>query len=134
DVEIVNVGLMDNPTAFAQGAIDATFLPGVVAPIVDEDGTARPFGDPNLVAGKAQGGTVIGRYLYEDRPEVVIALVRAVMRATPLVQGDYRQDEAIVDALVAAGFERDTVLSQAYYNFDMSLEPGEASLTEFQEI
>jgi len=135
DMNIVNVAVSDSPTAFASGSIDAAFLPGQVAPVVVEDDTARPFGDPNVLAEKVQGGTLLGPDLIDDRPEVARAVLRALFRAAADMQGDYRQDDRIVDALVATGeFERDRIVNFAYYYFDPELDVPEEAVREFQEI
>jgi NitT/TauT family transport system substrate-binding protein len=135
DMNIVNVAVTDSPTAFASGSIDATFLPGQVAPIVVEDDTARPFGDPNVLAEKVQGGTLLGPDLLEERPEVARAVLRALFRAAAELQGDYRGNEQVVEALVATGeFERERIVNFPYYYFDPELIADEAAVTEFQEI
>ena len=135
DMNIVNVAVTDSPTAFASGSIDATFMPGQVAPIVVEDDTARPFGDPNVLAERVQGGTLLGPDLIEERPEVARAVLRALFRAAADLQGDYRQDETIVEALIATGeFERDRIVNFPYYYFDPELLVDEESITQFQQI
>lgn len=102
DVELVNVGNPDMPSALESGALDAALLGSPYAETVVNEGYGTEIGD---VADVAPGAMTVafvasGRFV-KDRPEVAERFALAMMRAARMMQGDDYLSEENIDAYLA---------------------------------
>jgi NitT/TauT family transport system substrate-binding protein len=133
DVQWVNINQADMSQAFASGAVDAGFIATPFNAIVDQDGTGKRFGDQDLLANRTQAAIFMGPNLLGD-PKVAASFLRANMRATTDLQGDYRTKPDVESAFVAAGFKPETIKAIPAYQYDPGLPLSDSTLTGMQQM
>ncbi len=134
DIKITNVGFADAETAFKSKAIDASFVPSPFNTFLQETGVAQPFGDQEKLAGETTGGLVLGPNLLDKDRVAGEALLRAFLKAADVMRdGDYRENEDVVEALKANDYDEATIKNTPLYAYEAGLPLNPESFTRFQE-
>jgi NitT/TauT family transport system substrate-binding protein len=125
DMEIKQLPATDLMTALANKAVDTAWLldPYWLAAADQPDTFVLVGGQP---PGEPLGGVYAGKSMTKDRPEVLMAFVRAYIRTVnTYLDGDYIKDEKVLDALVEGTQQpRDALARTPSLTFDWEIRQG----------
>jgi len=100
DVELVNLGIADSLTGLQQGSVDLAFLTSPFSQQALDSGAAVELGSARDIYGdETQSAFIMGPNLLEDNRQAAVAFMRALLRAAADMQGDYRSNDALVQAV-----------------------------------
>lgn len=136
DVQAVNLpSYSDFIAAFESGSIDMGYVATPVTQQVQQSGIAKLVGDQSALAGQQNAAYMMGRSLLEDRPDVGVGFIRALLRASQEnLRPGHSKDPAFIDSLVdVAKLPRDFVEATPEYVYDENLEFTDKSLTAMQK-
>lgn len=136
DVQEVNLpSYSDSIAAFQSGSIDMGYVATPVTQEVQQSGIAKVIGDQSALAGQQNAAYMMGPSLLADKPDVGVAYVRALLRASQEnLRPGHSKDPEFIDSLVdVAELPRDLVTQTPEYVYDENLEFTDESLTAMQD-
>lgn len=136
EVELVPMPLSESLIALTNGAVDAAFLAAPFSTQALGDAIGAPVVDSKEAYGDiVTSGYLVGPSMLIDDRDSAEAFLRANIRATERLVGDYREDAEIVTALAEfMGVEESVVLDSPIYAFDPTLAPHVPTVMEMQDV
>lgn len=134
DVKWANVTAADTQAAFRSKAIDAAFLPSPFSTSIAASGDGTIFGNQEVLSGETSGGLILGPNLLVKDRVAGAALLRALLRAGEVMsEGDYRQNQEVVGALLKHGYKEEPVKATPLYAYEPELALNPKTVETFQQ-
>jgi len=134
DVTLKNLSAPDSLAALKSGAVDAAYLAAPFSLQSVSTGIGVELGKARDVYGaQTQSALLFGPNLLDRNPRAGAAVMRALKKAQDLMQGDYRKNQQVVDALKAGAELTDSqVQDTPPYHTDLVMNP--ATIEEMQRM
>ena len=134
DVNIINMGNPDMPSAFESRSIDAGLLGSPYAQQVEDAGFAEPLAT-DLVPGLMTVAFVGSGNFIEDRPEVAERFTLALTEAAREMQGDdFLSDENVAAYLSSIDATRESIRGDRQLVFDPDQEIPVDGLADIERV